>query len=305
MAFVLTSDITVADPDGQMPILTPAGLVDPEPELGVYFQKLSSLGFDLHASEMSALQAFIRNLKTAGVWDNVVEVYPLIGNSVATAAVKLKYFSSQSMTPMHSLGDSHFEFDGSGRLLGKDVNPTEVRINQPHFLTGLTVGELNDSWMVTTLIGDLRQNPGTNVLGNLWGASQNLGANLRTELTFSASVHVMRIENRSNAFAAQLNLGSGWYANGIYQGRARGPSLDFFVNDTHRLNISAVNRGSGGEKRELALFALNPFGSDDITGQFQGKVRFVVISKGIDDAEQKALFEEVDKVTRALGRAFD
>lgn len=88
------------------------------PETTTFLNTIIGAGGTISAESLQAADRFIRDCKNASIWDKLLEVYPLIGNSLIAALVKLKYTSTGTMTAVNFGGADYTERGSNGGIIG-------------------------------------------------------------------------------------------------------------------------------------------------------------------------------------------
>jgi hypothetical protein len=83
MALILTSDQSLTDNTG-FPFISEFGIIGDE-ELASYLDRMDTAGHEWAHEEVSALVTSVDAVKTAGLWDDIVEIYPLFGDTAEAA----------------------------------------------------------------------------------------------------------------------------------------------------------------------------------------------------------------------------
>lgn len=303
MAFVLRSNITVSDPNGKYPYYTRFG---PSPgDVSRFMIALEAAGYDLTESEFFALKAFVEGLEDDGIYSRIHEIYPLMGNSIETAAIKLRgMISPGPMIPINGLSDDHLEIV-DGRVVGKAASAPSLNGTR-RFGTGVTVGSLMPACGFHILAGG----------GSGGGRQPMLGTLVRADsLAFGAGVDVVDGTRLDGYYRSETKIGlaGGWTgAMALYSvvcepnvtpGLSTRPT---YYRDGVRIGENSFSLISGAADAELAFFGRNSYGGQSGAGSdsgFSGKIRFGAITKG--DLGSNAVSQLNDRVRTlaiALGK---
>lgn len=71
-----------------------SGFVSFDSDVTAYFNNIVSNGGTISESSMGSVNTFVLSLKATGLWNNLVEIYPFMGNQLAAALTKLKYLNT-------------------------------------------------------------------------------------------------------------------------------------------------------------------------------------------------------------------
>src|SRR5688572_1027055 len=90
------------------------------PEVLIFRDKLNAVfgGQGVSMETLAAVDRFVRTCYNADVWPKLTEVYPFVGNSVATSATKLKWVDTDLLTLNNFVSGDYAERGASGGLLG-------------------------------------------------------------------------------------------------------------------------------------------------------------------------------------------
>src|SRR5687768_3351588 len=102
------------------------------PELQTYLNVVASAGGSVSMDTVQALDRFVRDCKNIGVWDKLLEVYPICGSNLITTMCKLKFVnpSFPNLTSVNLVGGDYTERGSSGRIAG-DGSTKYINTNLP------------------------------------------------------------------------------------------------------------------------------------------------------------------------------
>lgn len=311
MATILKSNTVVNNPDREFKYYTKRGITDKA--LSDFLTGMESVGYDLTDAEYQAVKVFKDNLITADVWDKIYEVYPLMGNSLESAGVKLKSVSNPVLTPVDGLNISHFQTVG-GKIVGKSALVTpRYTGNAPRFDTNLKFSELPNRhagfhvYCGNAPVGDTHFSQP--VMGALLGKN-----NEQSQLVATLGVNVF-----ASQYVARILTQAGAPTNGF----SNGLGLLSYVSRPQVIDVSAkgvlyragVKIGEGAiallESKDsynadttLGFLGHNkPIGSTAATTGYSGAVRFGCITSGfMTDEDITTLNTEVVALMTKLGK---
>lgn len=73
-----------------------AGLGSYDPDALIYFNNIAANGGTISNATKANINTFVLSLKSAGIWDRIVDLCPMAGDQVAAAITKLKYANGGS-----------------------------------------------------------------------------------------------------------------------------------------------------------------------------------------------------------------
>jgi len=94
-----------------------------------YFKNIVANGGTISATSKAYVNKFVIGMKAANVWNNMYEIYPLMGDNLAAAMVKLKYITTPFMTNHNFVSGDYVE-TGSGAGLTGDGSTKYIDTNQ-------------------------------------------------------------------------------------------------------------------------------------------------------------------------------
>lgn len=299
MSYVLKSDVAANDPNNELPFYTKYGVAPYE--LKNFVDDLLLEGYALEQSDFDAFKSFIENLKSGKLWGKVREVYPLVGDSVDSAAVKLKSLTvGRKMAKLGGINNNYFEFSGN-KILGKKEIPT-VTTDAPRFNTGVKISDLNYNYCITALVGPRFRAAST--VQALWGGTQADNG--------VPATNVLNIDDGTNPRSFRLQNSSGIAGMStpdtplIMQADADVESYKVFLDGALVEQGALTADQTAPTNRDLHLFARNGFGANELqTGSFEPSVRCVVLTEGgLDTYELSLLRAELTTLTSSLGRSY-
>jgi hypothetical protein len=81
-----------------------------------FYVNVTNAGGSVSQGTLTALSIFVSRLIRSGLWDKLDEIYPLCGQGLAAATVKLKYVSNPLMTNHNFLEEDFEEWGPNGGL---------------------------------------------------------------------------------------------------------------------------------------------------------------------------------------------
>lgn len=309
MTVLIKSNTVVTNADKEFDYYTEYGIVDRQ--TANFVNGLKDAGYTLSDPEFTAVTNFVSSLKEKRIWDEVYEVYPMIGNSAASAAVKLKSLTANSkMLPQYGLDDSYFEFSG-GKLLGKKVTETSIG-TQPAFNTQLKVSQIPSKYVGYHIYMGEGVAHTQSLRQVVIGAKQKNGTN-NADYSYAAiniNSNEAVINHMSPTAAMSITIGTGM-------------SLQSFVSKVGVFNVSAIgtyykNGTLLGQSQAATINEPNldgevPLGflgsnapfttSANSTNAYSGKVRFGCITSGTLSAGSiMQLSNEITQLLTAIGK---
>jgi hypothetical protein len=182
-----------------------------------YMENIHANGGGIQVSSLQAVDLFVRTCKDAGLWGDLMEVYPFCGNDLASAMVKLKFGSIPLLTAVNLVAADYQETGASGGIAGngttKYINsnfPQNGMLAGAHMSVYLRENEVNTGihyWFAAnTATPTIEQT----ILGSPNGTVQQgmLGSNSATASSSSAPNAGFYYVERNSATDLQL-----WYQN--------------------------------------------------------------------------------------------
>ena len=83
-----------------------------------YMEIIRANGGGIQVSTLQAVDMFVRSGMDSGFWAKLMEVYPLCGNDLTTALVKLKYTANALLTAVNMVAADYQETGASGGVAG-------------------------------------------------------------------------------------------------------------------------------------------------------------------------------------------
>lgn len=311
MATILKSNTVVNNPDREFQYYTNRGITDKA--MSDFLTGMESVGYDLTDAEYQAVKVFKDKLIAANVWDKIYEVYPLMGDSLESAAVKLKSVKVVKMTPVDGLSMSHMQVR-AGKLVGKAATAVPSYVgNFPRYDTNLRPSDLADRYVgfhaycgnaaevatpfaqpiMGTLLG--RNNESTTLIGTLsvntaskWAKGEYLGAGIQSTSAYVNTIGLL------SAVTKPQSLDISGKASIYHSG----------VKKEESVITSLVSAASVDMATTFALFGQNkPLGSTAQTTGYSGTVRFGCITNGfMTDEDVATLNTEVVALMTKLGK---
>jgi hypothetical protein len=98
-------------------ILRPPFIPAVSPDTAAFIARFTGSNGDIKAETVQAIDRFVRDCITAGVWANLMEVYPFVGNFLNGAMTKLKP-SLGSLTSVNFVESDYTERGANGGIAG-------------------------------------------------------------------------------------------------------------------------------------------------------------------------------------------
>lgn len=302
MAYVLKSDVVVADPTGRFPYLTRYGIA--HGDLAKYMTALEARGFAMPQADFTAFKTFIDTLEAAGLWGKLLEVYPFYGSDFSHMTVKLKSkLAAAELAALNGMSASRFE-GANGMLLGTN-NATYANNDSPAFDTGFTAATLGRRWGATFYVdasSGLGYTSGT-AERVLFGAVYDAGGLRQTQvgLRFEDG-GVRRLSLANSAGKSMITLPA--VPTGVVRAQADQTAFSALVDSTS-YSVSGAQDLAADLNRKVWLLAKNPAPGGTITTGFNGKVRFAAFDDGTIPANSVATYRDaVVALMTALGKSF-
>lgn len=305
--YVFRSNIAVTPPPGvSLPFLTANGIATGA--VGEYLAGLQANGHAPTPAQASAFMAFHKTLDDAGLWDKIIEAYPLFG-STESARVKLKYLPSAGKMLIPHNGWTGAAFEAiNGLVVGKG-STAYVGTSAPCLRTGLRVRDLARSFGLVAHVGGIPVHPTSEGNRQLWGASQIESADASTSVSIMNESPTSRGAALANGFVSGRTVLAAYDPTSPHYLCARTAPGGFAVRpgigQAEVTRTGLTSNSADGQDRECFLFARNGVGANaDVTGSFPPKIRLVLITAGISAAEGETIMAAANALQTALGRQF-
>lgn len=308
MAYILRSNATVSDPDDKFPYYSRYGVT--HKELATFMLDMESQGYVVTEGEFSALDDFITTLKSNLLWGKVHEVYPIIGNGLASSLVKLKTLEGGTiMSSLDGFNESHLEIVG-GKVLGKKQTAATAAGSQPRVETGVTVASLLPGAGFHFYCGNAQAADASYMQPVIGALMHSSASGTSTQL----AVDVTAAVDRSVFSASPINISAGYNNTPGIMGVVGRPNptavgvstyTDYYRNGIF-LHSQLPRLISGDASVTLSLFGRNAplttHGTGTSTG-YSGIVRFGCITDGFWTAAQvEILHDALTQVVTDLGK---
>ncbi|OCH31883.1 hypothetical protein A6E13_16195 [Aliivibrio fischeri] len=308
MAYIIKSDVAVEDPNGRFPYFTRFGIT--HPDIKNYMDNLESVGYLMNKKEFDGLNRFIRTLESRSLWINVLEVYPFIGNSIASATIKLKPFKltqlsvkNTSTSASLSLKDN-WDITPDGNVIGIKNNREYQETYTSCFDTGLVVDDLNQDWGFSAYVLDTEIVNTPDRSHSLFGASLDEFAQHQVLVEYRNWNDVgiggclVSASNRSGRGYGNIPLD---YVPGgrVLQFTCDRSELMALSGDTTVLDVTAPSYTyPKSEERPIYLLSKSPFSGGIMQG-FNGGMRFAMVENKSSRLEDKKIINQaiVDLMT--------
>jgi hypothetical protein len=250
-----------------------------------YMEIVRANGGGLQVATLQAIDLFVRTCKDAGFWNKFQEIYPLCGNDLTTAMVKLKYASIPLVTSVNMVAADYQETGASGGIAGngstKYINSNFAQNNlgaTAHMSVYLRENEVNTGlhyWFAAnTSTPSIEQT----ILGSPNGAIQQgmLGGNSSTASSATAPNAGFYYVERNSATDLQL-----WYQGAM-------------------IASSAVSCTPAYQSLNLMLCARNANGTP--SNHSAKKISFCSVGAPLNAQEKPIFFNAVQAFQTALSR---
>jgi len=154
-----------------------------------YFNNITTNGGTISATSKAYVNKFVIRMKAAGLWALMTEIYPLMGNNLAAATVKLKFVTTAFSTNHNFVSGDYVE-TGSGAGLTGDGSTKYLDLT--HMITAGTAAG--------TSLGVYRNKIGTSAGGIDLGSYASTG----TQLYF----YIRSFNNGTNSSLLGANFNS-------------------------------------------------------------------------------------------------
>ncbi len=96
-----------------------------DPDVAAFYNTIVATGSSISRTSLGAVYNFVRDCKTAGIWNNLIMVAPFVGNDLNGALIKLKYNTSAGLVNTAFVGGDYVETGVSGGLNPGTANSTK------------------------------------------------------------------------------------------------------------------------------------------------------------------------------------
>ena len=312
MAIVIKSNVAANDPLDLLPIYTPYG-ISKNQEVVIFADDLGEQGYTLKSNEFAAFEQFVGKLKEKEVWSKVIEVYPIVGNGIDSAGVKLASKTVASkMTPVGDFTVDNLEID-SGIVIGKKMGNSVTGVSRNGGMnTHLKASALNKGFglhVYTQSVAVIEAE--MDASRSLWGASQIGDASSGTYVSAIAGASTIvpfRVAYRGGFTAHTINTQGGGVLQAVASVNAIGSLSTLktvFNGVSSEPKVEAVVIGADLD-RDLYLFARNGYAvNNDVYGQYNAAVRFGMLTDGtVSEHDNTIIRSEILSLMSKLGRVF-
>jgi hypothetical protein len=241
-----------------------------DPDAQAFFDRVTAAGGTLNATEESAVNTLVVQMKADGTWTSMLAIYPMVGASAAACAQNLK---SSSFTATFSSG---WTFASSGITPNGTSAFADTGLNQS---TNLTNTNLHSSYYANG--GSF-----TNGAGDIGIATSNTFLLLR--------INAIYYNQCDGDFSAYGTSNFGFYCGSRTSASSR---IGYFNGSSVLTSTTGVNATSS---LNYYFGALNTAG---IAGFFSFlKTAFVTIGTGLTDTQASDLYTAVQAFQTTLGR---
>lgn len=182
-------------------ILASAGGIVYDPDAQAFFDRVTTAGGTLSATEKTAVNQLVLDMKSYSIWSKMKAIYPMVGASSAACAQNLKSssftgtftsgwtFANTGVTPNGTSAYMDTGLSPSGNLSQNDshlsyYSRTNNTSGSVYFEMGVEQGGTNKSWIAI------------NVLGNTY---IQINSNTTTISTSNSDTRGFYIANRTNS----------------------------------------------------------------------------------------------------------
>ena len=254
-----------------------------------YYCNVVDAGASVSPSTLTALSIFVSRLIRSGLWNKLDEIYPLCGQGLPAARVKLKYVANPLMTNQNFVEEDFEEWGPNGGLKPDGLTK--------YFDTNFPATSLRDDvhicYIESAPIGAGGGSPVT-ALGVTNGA---------LEWSIGAQVE---IDDRSailgdpSAIATTPAPYSNWTS--LYLAKRTSPtSLTLFKRTHLKATNAAPSATSPKPALNLFLAARNNSGAAD--QYFSNSIRYGSIGRALTSVEAIEYYQHVQSFQEALGRS--
>jgi hypothetical protein len=264
---------------GQLPINLGNNL---DPDAAAFFQRVSAAGGTLSATEQTAVNQLVLDMKDDGLWSSMKAIYPMVGASAAACSQNLKSSSfTGSFTSGWTFASTGVTPNGTSAYMDMNLIPNNVlsSANSTHIsyysrtLTstngGIEIGVWDSGFVNGIQFGVNRLGVGTYVILN----------------TASATQLVVSPTQDSTGF--------------FYVSRTADNLLKYFKNNS-LVGTDNISRTTGLSINNVFLAAGNDFGT---ASKFSNKqCAFASIGDGLTDDEADDFYTAVQAFQETLNR---
>jgi len=134
-----------------------------DPDAQAFFDRVTTAGGTLSATEQTAVNSLVVQMKADGIWSKMKAIYPMVGASAAACAQNLKSssftgtfnggwtFASSGVTPNGTSGYMDTNLTPSGNLSSNNNHLSFYSRTQNSSVSGINIGSFRDStneiWM--------------------------------------------------------------------------------------------------------------------------------------------------------------
>jgi hypothetical protein len=251
-----------------------------DPDAQLFFNAQTAAGVTLTTTQMNAVNQWVIDAKTAGIWTKMKAIYPMVGGTATSHKFNLK-------NPLDTDAAFRLLFTGGFTHSSTGVLPNGVNAYATTFLIPATSLSANSSH-----ISIYNRTAGSGFI-NDWGTSGG-GLAFATAISLNGTAY-LDCYNASTNRIVTLNAS----AIGFYTAtRTSSTSLKLFKNAA-QLGTTNTNASAGvaGLTLNVKLFSYNP-----VQNLSNRECAFATIGDGLSDAEALALYNAVQTFNTTLGR---
>jgi hypothetical protein len=235
-----------------------------------------------NATQQSAVNQLVLDLKSANIWTKIKAAYPMVGGTATTCKWNLK-------NPVDSNAAYRLVFSGGGTFSANGYQPGGVNGYANTFFNTSTQSTLNNTH------ASYYSRTNSENLGIELGNSNGSGGQLLLALRFTS---VGCISDQYNSTTGRITIANA-NSEGLYiTSRTTSAIHKLFKNSAQ---VGATNTGSSGSLQNLNLY-LGAINQGTAVSFSNRQCAFASIGDGLTDAEALALYNAVQTFNTTLGR---
>lgn len=189
-----------------------------DPDVVDYLSRFqTATGTQPSTSEISALNTFVTNCKSAGIWDKIFEFYPMLGTTIAGARVKGKVYKGKSTSLVNNgfvdadvIAGKGVRGNGSSKSLGTGITESDTRFGGFYaYLSETTT--LPGVGSLKVMIGSTTGTP-TRILALTATSSRFSWQNNTADMAYSTSLPAGLYYGSMKAISDSLKIGAYGFA---------------------------------------------------------------------------------------------
>jgi hypothetical protein len=251
-----------------------------------YMEIVRANGGGLQVATLQAIDLFVRTCQDAGLWTKLTEIYPICGNDLTTALVKLKNASIPLLTAVNFVAADYQETGVNGGIAG---NGTTKYLN-----SNFPQNSLGNAAHMSVY---LRENEAAGATRYWFAANTSTPSIEQTIIGTSTGSNQQGMLGGNAASAAAVNPpNAGFY----YAERNSGTDLQLWYQGASVAN-SAVATTPAYQNLNLFICARNQNGTP--ANYSAKKISFCSVGSPLTAQEKLIFFNAVVALQTALGRA--